>query len=96
MVFDQLFEVAVGEILDDHVDGFVLGGEDVEETDDGGVGEFLQILDLADGVDVEAFGSLFALGWDFEFLDRDDVVRVGAEVASVDDGEGAFAEFLAW
>jgi hypothetical protein len=94
-VFDQLFEVAVGEILDHHVDGFVFGGEDVKEADDGRVGEFLQVLDLADRVDVEAFGALFGLGGDFEFLDRDEVVGVGAEVAPVDDREGAFAEFLA-
>ena len=37
-VLDELFEITVGEVLDDHVDSLVLCGEDVEEADDGGVG----------------------------------------------------------
>ena len=78
-VFYEFFEVAVWEVLDDHVDVLVFGGEDVEEGDDGGVRDLLQVLDLADGVDVEAFALLGGL--DFEFLDGDEDGRVGADVA---------------
>ena len=78
-VFDEFFQVAVREVLDDHVDVLVFGGEDVEEGDDGGVGDLLQVFDLADGVDVEAFALLGGL--DFEFLDGDEDGWVGADVA---------------
>lgn len=60
------------------------------------MGEFLEIFDFADRVHVETFGALFGLGGDFEFFYGDEMGRVGAEMAAVDDGEGTFAEFFAW
>ena len=40
-IFDEFFQIAVREVFDDHVDVLVFGGEDVEEGDDGWVGDFL-------------------------------------------------------
>ena len=49
-------------------------------------GKFLQVLDLADGVNVKTLPLLGRL--DFELLDCNYLRRVGAKVALVDNGVG--------
>lgn len=50
------------------------------------------MFELAHGVRSEAFGIFFLL---LHLLDGDELGRVGARMAEVDDGVGTFTEFLA-
>lgn len=62
-VADEHLEVAEGEELEHQVEVLVLGGEDGEQGDDVGVGELLQVLELAHGVGGHAF-CVFLLDFD--------------------------------
>lgn len=70
-VFDQFFQIAVGEELDDHVDVLVFRGVDVEESYNAGMGDLLKVLDFADRVDIETF--LLLGGIHFKLFDCDDL-----------------------
>lgn len=62
------------------------------ERDDVWVGELLEVLEFAHGVGRHALG-VFLL--DFDLLDGDFGVGVGAQVAEEDDGVCSFSEFFA-
>lgn len=74
-VADQHLEVAEREVLEHEVEVLVARREDRVQGDDVGVGELLQVLELAHGVGREPFG-VFLL--DLDFFDRDEVGRVGS------------------
>ena len=83
------FEVAHGQELEDEVDVLVPGGEDAEEVDYVWVRvEFGEVLAFSEGGGGDA---VFELGDDFYLFDGDEGFCVGAEVAFVDIGVGAFA-----
>lgn len=92
--FEEIFEVTVGTVLEHHGDVLVFGAEDVVHGNHGGVGEFLEVFDFADCVDVEAEFGLG--GIDFKFLDGDEEGRVVAEVTFIHRGVRAGAKEFAW
>ena len=87
-VSNQLFEVAIREVLDDHVDVLVLGGEHVEQGDNARMRDLLKVLDLTDRVDIQPFSLLRRIN--FEFLDRNKFGWIGSQMSLVDDGISAF------
>ena len=91
-VLDEHLEIAEGQVFENEVEVLVLGGEDGEEGDDVGVGQLLEMLELADGVGGHAFAVLFL---DLDLLDGDEGGGVGAEAAEEDDGVGTLTELFA-
>lgn len=92
IVANEHLKVAEREVFEHEADILVFCGKDGEEGDDVGMGELLQVLQLAHGVWRQSFGVFFLL---LDLLDGDELGGVGAGVAQVDNGVGTFTELLA-
>lgn len=56
--FAELFEIAIGTVFEDHGNILVFSAEDVVHGDEGGMREFLEVLDFTYCVDIQAELSL--------------------------------------
>ena len=74
--FHVFLEVEV-EVLEDEIQFMPIRVHDVEQFDDGGVAHLFQQGDLADG----GRGHAFVFGFEADFLQRNDGVVRGREVA---------------
>lgn len=92
MVADEHLQVAEREVLEDETDILILRGENGQKRDDVGVGQLAEVFQFAHGVGCEALGVLFLL---LDLLDSDELGRVGADVAEIDNGIGTFTKLLA-